>query len=132
VRHVDPSARVVRVMNQLVEVYRKPHAIRLDNGPELTADKFTNWAQDNKIKLLFIQPAKPNQNAFIARFNGSFREDVLNAWLFNAISEIEDPADVWVVDYDEYRPQESLGDVPPVLFKPRAFTAEASTSGLFA
>jgi len=64
------------------------------------------------------------------RFNRSFREEVLNAWLFNAISEVQAAADDWVVDYNEYRPHESLGDVPPVQFKPRVFNAEVSTSRL--
>lgn len=76
-----PSSRVVRVLNQLVEVYGRPEAIRLDNGPELTADTFVDWAQEHGVKLLFIQPGKPNQNAFIERFNRSFRQEVLDAWL---------------------------------------------------
>ena len=61
-----PSARVVRVMNQLVEVYGKPQAIRLDNDPELTADTFVDWAKEQGVQLLFIQPGQPNQNAFVA------------------------------------------------------------------
>jgi putative transposase len=125
-----PSTRVVRVMNQLIEVYGKPEALRLDNGPELTADKFTDWAKEHGVKLLFIQPGKPNQNAFVERFNRSFREEVLDAWLFNAISEVQGAADEWLTDYNEYRPHESLGDVPPVVFKPRLFNAAVSTSDL--
>ena len=71
-----PSTRVVRVLDQLVEMFGLPEAIRLDNGPELTADVFIDWAERNKVKLLFIQPGKPNQNAFIERFNRSFRQEV--------------------------------------------------------
>lgn len=125
-----PSTRVVRVMNQLVEVYGKPEAVRLDNGPELTADAFVDWAKEHKVTLMFIQPGKPNQNAFIERFNRSFREEVLDAWLFNAVSEVQTAADEWLVDYNEYRPHESLGDVPPAVFKPRVSNAEVSTSEL--
>ncbi len=125
-----PSARLVRVMTQLIEVYGKPRAIRLDNGPELTAQAFTEWAKEREIQLLFIQPGKPNQNAFVERFNRSFRNEVLDAWLFNAVSEVQDAADDWLSDYNEYRPHESLGDVPPVVFKPRVFNQEVSTSGL--
>lgn len=127
-----PSARLVRVMTQLIEVYGKPRAIRLDNGPELTAQAFTDWAKEREIQLLFIQPGKPNQNAFVERFNRSFRNEVLDAWLFNAVSEVQDAADDWLSDYNEYRPHESLGDVPPVVFKPRVFNAKVSTSGLSA
>ena len=69
-------------MEQLIEVYGRPEAIRLDNGPELTAAAFVEWAEKHGIKLMFIQPGKPNQNAFVERFNRSFRDEVLNAWLF--------------------------------------------------
>lgn len=125
-----PAARLLRVMNQLIEVYGKPEAIRLDNGPELTAEAFTEWAKEHDIQLLFIQPGKPNQNAFIERFNRSFRNEVLDANLFDAISEVQQAADDWLIDYNEYRPHESLGDVPPEVFKPRVFNAVVSTSDL--
>ena len=125
-----PSTRVVRVMNQLIEVYGKPEALRLDNGPELTADAFVDWATEHAVKLMFIQPGKPNQNAFVERSNRSFREEVLDAWLFNAVSEVQSAADDWLTDYNEFRPHESLGNVPPAVFKPRVFNAEVSTSEL--
>jgi putative transposase len=125
-----PSTRVVRVMDQLVEVYGKPRAVRLDNGPELTADAFVEWARKNNIELLFIQPGKPNQNAFVERFNRSFREEVLNAWLFGTVTEAQQAADDWLTDYNEFRPHESLGNVPPAVFKPRVFNQEVSTSEL--
>lgn len=80
---------------------------------------------------MFIQPGKPNQNAFIERFNRSFREEVLNAHLFNSISEVQQAAEEWVIDYNEYRPHESMGDVPPAVFKPRLSTAEVSTFTLY-
>jgi len=54
-----PSSRVVRVLEQLVEMFGRPEAIRLDNGPELTAEAFVDWAEKNGVKLLFIQPGKP-------------------------------------------------------------------------
>jgi putative transposase len=130
VRHIDSIGASVRVMDQLIEVYGKPEAVRPDNGPEPTADKFTDWAKEHGINLLFIQPGKPNQNAFFERFNRSFREEVLNAWLFNAVSEAQAAADEWMVDYNECRPHESLGNVPPVVFRPRVFNAEVSTSEL--
>ena len=63
------SLRLVRVMQELVEVYGKPETIRLDNGPEMTSHTFVDWARDQGIRLMFIQPGKPNQNAFIERFN---------------------------------------------------------------
>ena len=127
-----PSARVVRVMSELVEVYGSPDAIRLDNGPEFTADTFVVWAKERGIALLYIQPGKPNQNAFIERFNRSFREEVLDAHLFNALSEVQSIADAWLSDYNEQRPHESLGNVPPIEFMQRVFKTEVSSFQLSA
>ena len=124
------AARVVRVMNELIEVYGKPVAIRLDNGPELTAELFTDWAKDHGIELRFIQPGKPNQNALIERFNKSLRDEILDANLFNTLSEVQQAVDEWITDYNEYRPHESLGRIPPTVFLPRVFKPETSTSRL--
>lgn len=118
------------MLDQLIEMFGRPAAIRLDKGPELTADAFVGWAGLHQIKLLFIQPGKPNQNAFIERFNRSFRQEVLDPWLFNTVSEVHTAADDWLTDYNEYRPHDSLGNVPPAVFKPRAFNRRASTSEL--
>ena len=64
-----PAARVVRVLDQLVALYGRPQALRLDNGPELTAQVFVNWCDRHGIARYYIQPGKPVQNAFIERFN---------------------------------------------------------------
>ncbi len=103
---------------------------RLDNGPELASEFFTGWAQEHGIKLRSIQPGKPNQNAFIERFNKGFRDEVLDAHLFNTLSESQEDAEIWLEDYNEYRPHESLGRLPPAIFKPRLCKPETSTSGL--
>ena len=126
-----PAARLVRTMNQLIEVYGKPHAIRMDNGPEMTSEKFIEWAKEQGIVLMFIQPGKPNQNAFVERFNRSFRDEVLNANLFNSVDQAQEAADDWVQDYNEFRPHESLGDVAPMEFMPRKFVKEISSFKLF-
>ena len=108
-------------MNQLIEVYGAPEAIRMDNGPEMTSETFTEWAKEKGIALLFIQPGKPNQNAFVERFNRSFRDEVLDANLFNSIAEAQEAAEIWVMDYNEFRPHDSLGDKTPMEFMPRTF-----------
>lgn len=125
-----PSARLLRVMGQLIEVYGKPKAIRLDNGPEMTSQGFVDWAKEQGIDLLFIQPGKPNQNAFIERFNKSFRVEVLDANLFNSVSEVQRAADNWLIDYNECRPHESLGDMPPAAYLPRFVEPKVSSSEL--
>ena len=84
-----PSGRLVSVMDQLIEVYGKLRAIRMDNSPEMTSQGFMDWAERYGVKLIFIQPGKPNQDALIERFNKSFRVEVLDANLFNSISEVQ-------------------------------------------
>ena len=116
-------------MQELVEVYGKPEAIRLDNGPEMTSHTFVDWAQDQGIRLMFIQPGKPNQNAFIERFNRSFRTEVLDACLFDSVDQVQAQADAWLTDYNEQRPHESLGNVPPAVYMHRTFPTEVSTFG---
>lgn len=92
------SLRLVRVMQELVEVYGKPEAIRLDNGPEMTSHTFVDWARDQGIRLMFIQPGQPNQNAFIERFNRSFRTEVLDACLFDSVDQVQAQADAWLTN----------------------------------
>lgn len=94
-------------------------AIRLDNGPELVSGAFTEWAASKGIAIRYIQPGKPNQNAFIERFNRTYRTEVLDAHLFAALEQVQAITSQWLLDYNEYRPHEALGGVPPVLFMPR-------------
>ena len=85
-----PAQRVVRVLQQLEAWRGLPKAIRLDNGPELTSQHLANWCKSKDIELRFIQPGKPNQNAFIERFNRSYRTEVLNSWLFTSLDEVRE------------------------------------------
>jgi putative transposase len=71
-----PATRVVRVLDQLLDMYGRSEAIRLDNGPELTAQDFVDWSENHKVMLLYIQPGKPNQNAVIECFSRSSRVEV--------------------------------------------------------
>ena len=88
VAHSIPSLRVIRVMEQLIELYGKPQALRLDNGSELTSIAFTEWCTSEGIELRFIQPGKPDQNAYIERFNRTYRDEVLDAYLFESIDQV--------------------------------------------
>ena len=74
------SIRVIRVMEELVEVNGKPSSVRVDNGPELTAEAFVEWCGAQSIEIRYIQPGKPAQNAYIERFNRTYREGVLDAY----------------------------------------------------
>jgi putative transposase len=83
-----PAARVVRTLEQLEENHGLPEAIRLDNGNELRSAIFMEWCMEKGIELKFIQPGKPQQNAFVERFNKTYRYEVLDAYLFDNLREV--------------------------------------------
>jgi putative transposase len=114
-----PTKRVIRTLEALIALYGKPQALRLDNGPELTSIEFTAWCEDRNIQLMYIQPGKPDQNVFIERFNRSYREGVLDAYVFENLEQVREASDTWLVDYNQERPHDSIGGVPPNEFMPR-------------
>ena len=99
-----PSQRVIRVLEQLKETRGLPNMIRVDNGPEFISHKLDAWCKDHKITLAFIQPGKPTQNAYVERFNGSIRRELLNAYVFRTLDEVREKAFEWQEDYNHYRP----------------------------
>lgn len=114
-----PSTRVIRALDRLVSIYGRPAALRMDNGPELISEALAAWCEERKITMHHIQPGKPDQNAYIERFNRSYREEVLDAYLFGSIEEVQSISDEWLEDYNTERPHDSLGQVPPRSFLPR-------------
>ena len=131
VAHSIPSLRVIRVMEQLIELHGKPRALRLDNGPELiTATAFTEWCAVRGIEARFIQPGKPDQNAFIERFNKTYRDEVLDAYVFDSIEQVREVTETWLREYNEERPHDSLGRVPPLTFMPRPTVGRESRTYL--
>jgi putative transposase len=88
-----PALRVVRVLERLKETRGLPEMIRVDNGPEFISAKLDIWCKDHHIKLVFIQPGEPTENAYIERFNGSFRRELLNAYVFRSLQEFRVLAD---------------------------------------
>ncbi len=109
-----PALRVIRVLKRLLVTRGKPEMIRVDNGPEFISDKLDNWCKENKIQLVFIQPGKPTQNAYIERLNGSLRRELLNAYVFRTISEVRLQVNEWMEDYNYHRPHDSLKNKTPM------------------
>jgi putative transposase len=109
-----PAQRVIRVLEQLKEVRGLPNMIRVDNGPEFISHRLDAWCKDHKITLAFIQPGKPTQNAYVERFNGSIRRELLNAYVFRTLDEVKEKAFQWQEDYNHHRPHKSLGYRAPI------------------
>ena len=108
-----PSRRLVRVFEQLREERGLPDVLRTDNGPEFLGQVFTDWCEANGIMIDYIEPGKPNQNAFIERFNRSYRREVLDTWLFRNLGEVRELTWAWTLEYNEERDHDSLGGLTP-------------------
>jgi putative transposase len=108
-----PAERVVRALNQIIEWRGKPNRIRCDNGPEYVGNVLKNWANQNGIHLEFIQPGKPQQNAYVECYNRTVRYDWLAQTCFNSISEVQDCATKWLWTYNNERPNMALGGITP-------------------
>lgn len=127
-----PSARVVRVLDRIIELYGEPQALRLDNGPEFIASGFVEWCRQRGIALLYIAPGKPDQNAYIERFNRTYRNEVLDQYLFGTVEQVQLLTEEWIAIYNSERPHDSLGQVPPLTYLPRKLITEDSSYQLSA
>ena len=85
-------------------------------GPEFLSGEFVAWAEAAGIIIQYIQPGKPNQNAFIERFNRTYREEVLSLYLFRNMKEVREITYWWRNDYNELRPHDALEDMTPMEF----------------
>lgn len=111
------AKRVIRTLEQIIEWRGKPRYIRTDNGPEFTSKDLELWCLSKSITIQFIQPGKPMQNGFIERFNGSYRRELLDAYVFFELSEVRELTDNWIQEYNTQRPHEALNNMPPFEWK---------------
>lgn len=109
--------RVVRVLERLRETRGGPAVIQTDNGPEFTGHALDVWAYRNHVKLFFIEPGKPVQNAHIESFNGKLRNECLNVEWFSSVREAQQVIEQWRVHYNQVRPHSALGHVPPTVWQ---------------
>ena len=107
------SSRVIRTLEQIIEWRGKPLAIRCDNSPEYISTKLLSWAKSQGIRLEHIQPGKPQQNAYIERYNRTVRHDWLNQELFSSLREVQEQASQWLWHYNNERPHMALGGITP-------------------
>ena len=95
-------------------------------GPEFIAQPLVDWCEAHGVAPHYIQPGKPDQNAYIERFNRTYRTEILDAYAFESITQVRDRTDTWLESYNSERPHDSLGRVPPLTFLPRPTSAEQS------
>jgi len=108
-----PSERVVRSLDQVIEWRGAPKAIRCDNGPEYISAVTLAWAKKRGIRIDFIQPGNPQQNAYVERYNRTVRYDWLAHHLFDSINEVQDFATNWLWSYNHERPNMAIGGITP-------------------
>jgi putative transposase len=110
-----PAERVVRSLNQIIEWRGKPKTIRVDNGPEYISGKLVEWAEKHGVRLEHIQPGKPQQNAYIERYNRTVRGEWLSQYIFETIEEAQDQATEWLWTYNNERPNMGIGGITPAM-----------------
>ncbi len=108
-----PAERVIRTLDQIIEWRGKPLVIRCDNGPEYVSAALANWAERHGIRIEHIQPGKPQQNAYVERYNRTVRDDWLTHYLFESIDGVQDFATKWLWTYNHERPNMALGGIIP-------------------
>ena len=108
-----PAARVTRALDQIIEWRGTPLAIRVDNGPEYISGQLLEWAETRGIAIQHIQPGKPQQNAYIERYNRTVRHEWLDQYMFATIKEVQDYATAWLWTYNNDRPNMGLGGITP-------------------
>lgn len=121
------SSRVIWILRHLIKQRTKPKRIRMDNGPEFIANLAKRWSEINEIEFLYIQPGKPTQNAYIERFNRTFREQMLDAYIFENIDQVREKIEEWVDDFNNVRPHKAFkGKSPMMMLK---YGQQAITQG---
>jgi len=100
-------------LEQIIEWRGAPQVIRCDNGPEYVSDRLSKWAEKRGIRLAHILPGKPQQNAYIERYNRAVRYDWLGQYLFDSIEEVREFATCWLWTYNHEQPNMALGGITP-------------------
>lgn len=112
-----PAQRVIRVLEQLKEERGPPKPLRMDNGPEFISALLVDWWEENEIEMAYITPGRPQQNGSVEKFSGSFRREFLNVYIFETLNQVRDMAWVWMLDYNHERTHDSLGKLPPAIYR---------------
>ena len=110
-----PAQRVIRTLERVIEWRGPPLNLRVDNGPEYVSAALQTWAQKRGIGISYIQPGKPQQNAYVERYNRTVRTEWLGQYIFSSIEEAQDHATRWLWTYNNERPNMALGGITPAM-----------------
>ena len=108
-----PSECIIRALDQIIAWRGKPTVIRADNGPELVSARLMGWAAKHQIHITHIQPGKPQQNAYVERFNRTVRYEWLSQHYWQSVEEVQEVATQWTYKYNQQRPNMALGGITP-------------------
>jgi len=114
------SRQVIQVLEWLFLLRGAPSYLRSDNGPEFVACALQEWLRERRCNTLYISPGSPWENPFIESFNGTFRGECLNRWIFTDGQEAQAIIEQWRQEYNHRRPHSSLGYLPPAMFADQA------------
>ena len=123
-----PAIRIIRVLDRVAQQRGFPSKLRCDNGPELVSIALAGWAEDHGVELDFIKPGRPAQNSYVERFNRTYRDEILDLYLFRSLAEVRDLTGSWLRKYNEDRPHDALGDLSPIEYLAAKKGAEISNN----
>lgn len=123
-----PAQRVVSVLDRIAANRGYPVMLRMDNGPEFISLMLAEWTEEHGVTLEFIKPGKPTQNAFIERFNRTYRTEILDFYLFRTLNEVREITERWLNEYNCERPHESLNNLTLEEYRLMAGNPETSKS----
>jgi len=107
-----------------------PKRIQTDNGSEFTSKEMDQWAYENKVIMDYSRPGRPTDNPFVESFNGSFRDECLNAHWFLSLEDAQEKIESWRKEYNGYRPHSSLDNLTPMEFVARCRQQADQNNGL--
>lgn len=108
-----PSERAVRTLSWIIEWRGRPDTIRVDNGPEYVSATLQTWAENRGITIQYIQSGKPQQNAYVERYNRTVRQEWLGRYIFESMEEVQEWATRWLWTYNHERPNMGIGGITP-------------------
>jgi putative transposase len=114
------GAKVAAALGRAAATHGLPRSITVDNGSEFFSKAMDTWAYRNGVRLDFIRPGKPIENAYIESFNGRLRDECLNAEIFFSVEDARRKLERWRIDYNRDRPHSSIGNLAPAEFERRS------------